>query len=334
MSKLKVALLGGGSWGTSVASLTCRNAEVMMWARDKNTVEEINKKHSNEKYLPGATLHPALKAHHKIKKVVKDADVLVMGVPSNSFRQVLEEVKPYVRAWIPVVSLTKGLERDSDLRMTQVIEDVLPGHPVGVLTGPNLAREIMAGQAAASVLAMDDDNIVKQLQKVFNSGLFRVYTNEDIVGCELGGVLKNIIAIAVGMGVGLGAGDNTRSALITRGLAEITRLGVALGGKAETFAGLTGMGDMLATCISEQSRNHQVGIQLGKGRHIDEIIEEMVMVAEGVKSVPTVIKLAEKYEIEMPITRDVASVIAGQRTPTQAFHGLVRTMAGSEAEPG
>ena len=334
MNKLKVALLGGGSWGTSVASLSCRNADVTMWARDKDTVNEINKQHTNEKYLPGAKLSRSLKAHHKIKKVTKNADVLVMGVPSNAFREVLEEVKPNVRAWIPIVSLTKGLERGSDLRMTEVIESVLPGHPVGVLTGPNLAREIMAGQAAASVLAMDDDIIVKQLQKVFNSGLFRVYTNDDVIGCELGGVLKNIIAIAVGMGVGLGAGDNTRSALITRGLAEITRLGVAMGGRPETFAGLTGMGDMLATCISEQSRNHQVGIQLGKGRAIDDIIADMVMVAEGVKSVPTVIKLAEKYNIEMPITRDVAGVIAGNRTPMQAFAGLVRTMAGSEAEPG
>ncbi len=332
--RLKVALLGGGSWGTSVASLAARNADVKMWARDKATVNEINKNHSNEKYLPGVKLSPKLEAHYKIKKVVKDADVLVMGVPSSGFREVLEEVGPYVRAWIPIVSLTKGLERGTDLRMSQVIEEALPGHPVGVLTGPNLAREIMAGQAAASVLAMDDDIIVKQLQKVFNSGLFRVYTNDDVIGCELGGVLKNIIAIAVGMGVGLGAGDNTRSALITRGLAEITRLGVALGGRPETFAGLTGMGDMLATCISEQSRNHQVGIQLGKGRKIDEIIADMVMVAEGVKSVPTVMKLAEKHQIEMPIAADVAGVIAGERTPMQAFHGLVRTLAGSEAEPG
>lgn len=334
MNKLKVALLGGGSWGTSVASIASRNAEVTMWARDKATVDEINKNHSNEKYLPGVKLSSKLKAHHKIHKVVKNADVLVMGIPSSSFRQVLEDVEPHIRAWIPIVSLTKGLERGTDLRMTQVIEEVLPGHPVGVLTGPNLAREIMAGQAAASVLAMDDDNIVRKLQKVFNSGLFRVYTNDDVVGCELGGVLKNIIAIAVGMGVGLGAGDNTRSALITRGLAEVTRLGVALGGRAETFAGLTGMGDMLATCISSQSRNHQVGIQLGKGRNIEEIIDEMVMVAEGVKSVPTVMKLAQEYGIEMPITRDVAGVIEGTKTPIQAFAGLVRTMAGSEAEPG
>jgi glycerol-3-phosphate dehydrogenase (NAD(P)+) len=331
---LQVAVLGGGSWGTTVASLVAKNTDVTLWARDKATVDEINKHNSNEKYLPGAKLHTRVKAHSKLKKVVSDADVVIMGIPSNSFRGVLEEVKPHLRAWVPMISLTKGLEKGTDLRMTEVMKEVLPGHPVGVLTGPNLAREIMAGQAAASVIAMEDDIIVQQLQKVFNSGLFRVYTNDDVVGCELGGVLKNIIAIAVGMGVGLGAGDNTRSALITRGLAEVTRLGVALGGRAETFSGLAGMGDMLATCISTQSRNHQVGIQLGKGRPIDDIIEEMVMVAEGVKSAPTVMALAERCGVEMPIARDVCQVIEGNRTPVQAFQGLIRHMAGAESEPG
>ncbi|NND81675.1 MAG: NAD(P)H-dependent glycerol-3-phosphate dehydrogenase [Gammaproteobacteria bacterium] len=334
MKSLKVGLLGGGSWGTAVASLVAKNTDVTMWARDKDTVKEINSHHTNEKYLPGATIHKRVTARHRIKKVMADADVLVMGVPSNVFREVLEEAKPYIRAWVPVVSLTKGLEKDTDLRMTEVVRQVLPGHPVGVLTGPNLSREIMAGQAAASVIAMEDEIIVKQLQKVFNSGLFRVYTNDDVIGCELGGVLKNIIAIAVGMGVGLGAGDNTRSALITRGLAEVTRLGVALGGRAETFSGLAGMGDMLATCISPQSRNHHVGIELGRGRSIDDIISEMVMVAEGVKSAPTVMALAAKHNIEMPIARDVSDVIAGTRTPVQAFAGLVRQMAGSESDPG
>jgi len=334
MSDLRVALLGGGSWGTTVAHLVARNNQVRLWARDKSTVAEINKYHTNKKYLPDAILSEGVKAYRKIKRVTRNADVLVVGVPSNAFRSVLEEVKPYLRAWVPIISLTKGLERGTDLRMTQVIEEVLPGHPVGVLTGPNLAREIMAGQAAASVIAMEDAIIVRQLQKVFNSGLFRVYTNDDVVGCELGGVLKNIIAIAVGMGVGLGAGDNTRSSLITRGLAEVTRLGVALGGRADTFAGLAGMGDMLATCISPQSRNHSVGIQLGKGRKIEEIIEEMVMVAEGVKSAPVVMQLAEKHGIEMPIAADVVKVINGERTPTQAFHGLLRHMAGAESEPG
>jgi len=256
-----------------------------------------------------------------------------MGVPSNSFREVLKQLKPHLRPWVPVVSLTKGLEKGTDLRMTQVIESECPGHPVGVLTGPNLAREIMAGQAAASVIAMDDDIIVKELQKIFNSGVFRVYTNDDVIGCELGGVLKNIIAIAVGMGIGLGAGDNTRSALIVRGLAEVARLGVALGGRAETFAGLTGMGDMLATCISPQSRNHHVGLELGKGRHIDDIIAQMVMVAEGVKSSPTVIKLAEQHAVEMPIAMDVHEVIAGRRTAEQAFYGLLKRKVGAEIEP-
>ncbi len=334
MNKLQVGLLGGGSWGTTVASLVARNTDICMWARDPATVKEINTHHTNEKYLPGATLSKDVIAAEQIKDVVAKADVLIMAVPSNSFREVLEEARPHLRPWIPVISLTKGLERDTDLRMTEVIQEVLPGHPVGVLTGPNLAREIMAGQAAASVLAMDDPIIVRHLQKVFNSGLFRVYINDDVVGCELGGVLKNIIAIAVGMGVGLGAGDNTRSALITRGLSEITRLGVALGGRTETFAGLTGMGDMLATCISPQSRNHHVGVQLGQGRSIDEIIADMVMVAEGVKSAPTVMKLAERMGVEMPITRDVSEVIAGRKTPMQAFYGLVRQRAGSEAEPG
>jgi len=333
MRKLQVGLIGGGSWGTTVASLVAQNTDISMWARSRDTVEEINKKHTNEKYLPGAKLPENLVAHEHIESVVAPADVLVMGVPSNSFRDVLRDVRPHLRPWVPIVSLTKGLERGSDLRMTQIIESELPGHPVGVLTGPNLAREIMAGQAAASVIAMDDDIIVKELQKVFNSGVFRVYTNDDVIGCELGGVLKNIIAIAVGMGIGLGAGDNTRSALITRGLSEITRLGVALGGRAETFSGLTGMGDMLATCISPQSRNHHVGLELGKGRNIEDIIEQMVMVAEGVKSAPTVIKLADMHGIEMPIARDVHEVIAGRRTAAEAFYGLLKRRVGAEIEP-
>ncbi len=170
--------------------------------------------------------------------------------------------------------------------MTEIIAEVLPGHPPGVLTGPNLAREIMAGDAAASVLAMDDDTIVRRLKALFRSGLFRVYTNTDVVGCEFGGVLKNVVAIAAGMGDGLGAGDNTRAAVITRGLAEITRLGIALGGRPETFAGLAGMGDLVATCTSVHSRNRFVGEQLGKGLSLDEIVRKMHMVAEGVKSVP------------------------------------------------
>jgi glycerol-3-phosphate dehydrogenase (NAD(P)+) len=332
--KLQVGLMGGGSWGTTVASLVSRNAPVTLWARNSDTVNEINTHHTNEVYLPGARLPEKLAATHDIAEAVKTADVIIMGIPSHNFRAVLTEVKKHIRAWVPIISLTKGLELESGLRMTEVITEVLPGHPVGVLTGPNLAREIMAGQAAASVIAMEDEIIVRELQTLFSSGLFRVYTNNDVVGCELGGVLKNIIAIAVGMGDGQGAGDNTRSALITRGLAEVTRLGVAMGGRAETFAGLAGMGDMIATCTSPQSRNRHVGVELGKGRKMQEIIDEMVMVAEGAKSAPAVMALAKKFQVEMPIASDVSRVVAGDSSAIRAFRGLLRVSAGAESEPG
>lgn len=334
MSKLKVAVLGGGSWGTTVASLVTRNAPVSLWARNADTVAEINTSHSNETYLPGAKLPEKLVATTDIASAVATADVVVMGIPSHNFRSVLLDVKEHIRAWVPVISLTKGLELATGQRMTEIVNEVLPGHPVGVLTGPNLAREIMAGQAAAGVMAMEDEIIVLELQSLFASGLFRVYTNTDVIGCELGGVLKNIIAIAVGMGDGQGAGDNTRAALITRGLAEMTRLGVAMGGRPETFSGLAGMGDMIATCTSSQSRNRHVGVELGKGRAMADIIEEMVMVAEGAKSAPAVMALAKKYDIEMPIASDVSRVISGESSALRAFRGLLRVTAGAESEPG
>lgn len=331
---LKVGLLGGGSWGTTVASLTARNASITLWARDQSTVDEVNQNHTNEKYLPGAKLSPRLIATNNIEAAVAPMDVIVMGIPSHQFRSVLETVKEHIRPWVPIISLTKGLELDTRMRMTEIINEVLPGHPMGVLSGPNLAREIMSGYAAASVLAMTDQVIVKEVQKIFHSGLFRVYTNHDVVGCELGGVLKNIIAIAAGMGDGQGAGENTRSAVITRGLAEIMRLGVALGGHEATFSGLAGMGDLVATCTSRQSRNRNVGFELGKGRSIDEIINEMFMVAEGVKSAPAVIGLAEKYGIQMPIAQEVYNVTQGKSSARNAFRGLLKAEIGAESEPG
>jgi glycerol-3-phosphate dehydrogenase (NAD(P)+) len=331
---LKVGLLGGGSWGTTVGALVARNTSVRLWARDSDAVEEINRQHTNSKYLPDAKLPEGLVATTDLEQAVSSADLVVMGIPSQGFRDVLENIKGHIRPWVPVVSLSKGLELDTHMRMTEIIEDVLPGHPAGVLTGPNLAREIMAGYAAASVIAMADETIVKELQKVFHSGLFRVYTNHDVIGCELGGVLKNIIAIAAGMGDGQGAGENTRSGVITRGLAEITRLGVAMGGEPQTFAGLTGMGDLVATCTSAQSRNRTVGFELGKGKSIEEIIDGMFMVAEGVKSAPTVIALAEEYGVEMPIAAEVYDVVQGKCGAKKAFRGLLRSSAGAESDPG
>lgn len=329
--KLKVGVLGGGSWGTTVAHLVSRNTECMLWARDQKTVDEINIERTNSKYLLQAKLYPRLKASADLAEVVSQSDVLVMGIPSQSFRSVLLEVRESIRSWVPIISLTKGLELSTRMRMTEIVNEVLPGHPAGVLSGPNLAREVMAGYAAASVIALKDPIIVKELQKVFHSGLFRVYTNSDVVGCEVGGVLKNIIAIAAGMGDGQGAGENTRSAIICRGLAELTRLGVAMGGQAETFSGLAGLGDLVATCTSEQSRNRHVGFHLGQGKTIDEVINEMHMVAEGVKSAPAVMELAEQYGVDMPIAREVYKVCQGESTAAAAYRGLLRADVGAES---
>lgn len=331
---LKVGIIGGGSWGTTVGSLVARNAHAMLWARDVDTVNDINQYHQNKKYLAGFPLNKNLRASNSLQETLEDADVVVMAVPSQNYRRVLADAQPFIRPWIPIVSLTKGLEQGTCLRMTQIVEEMLPEHPVGVLTGPNLAKEILQGQAAAAVIAMEDTNIGKALQKIFSTGLFRVYTNNDVIGCEVAGALKNVIAIAAGMGDGAGAGDNTRATVITRGLSELSRLGVAMGGKRRTFSGLAGMGDLLATCISPLSRNRSVGIKLGQGKKIDEIISEMSMVAEGVKTSGVVIELAAKYRVEMPIAQEVYKVVTGGCTVMDSFRGLIKTQSGSESEPG
>ena len=332
--KLKVGILGGGSWGTTVASLTAKNAETILWARNSDTVDEINMYKTNSKYLPNAKLTKSLIASNSIKDTVEHADVIVMGIPSQNFREVLKSVKLHIRPWVPVVSLSKGLEMGTKMRMTEIITEELPGHPSGVLTGPNLAKEIHFGKAAAAVIAMVDNTLSKRLQTVFSSGLFRVYTNNDVVGCELGGALKNIMAIASGMGDGAGAGDNTRAAVITRGLSELTRLGVAMGGKRRTFSGLAGMGDLVATCSSSKSRNYRVGFQLGQGRKLDEIIADMNEVAEGVKSAKVVMELAKSYNVDMPISKEVYKVLYEGNTVHDAFKGLLKLEVGSEKEPG
>ena len=319
-----VAVLGAGSWGTTVAHLAAHNVPTVVWARDPAVADEINESHVNSRYLAGYQLHPDLAATSDLAEAVSHADVLVMGVPSHGFRATLEEVKPHLRAWVPVVSLSKGLEQGSRLRMTQLIDEILPGHPYGVLTGPNLAKEILAGDAAAAVIAMSDPGISEELQRVFSSNLFRVYVNDDVVGSELAGALKNVMALAAGMADGLGTGDNTRAAVITRGLAELTRLGVAMGGRAETFAGLAGMGDLVATCISPQSRNRHVGEQLGKGRSLDEIIEEMHMVAEGVKATKVVMELAREHDVYMPIAEQMDLVCNQGASPVEAYRGLLK----------
>ena len=334
MKEKQIAVLGGGSWGTTIAALMTRNSQVSLWARSDETVNEINTKKSNSKYLSEIELPASLKATNDIAHAVETADLVVMAIPSQNFRYVLTQAKTKVPLNTPIISLTKGLELKSRQRMTEIVAEVMPNHATGVLTGPNLALEIIEGRAAASVIAMKNPTLVKSIQPLFNNGLYRVYTNLDVVGCELGGVLKNIIAIAVGMGDGLGAGDNTRASLITRGLAEITRLGVAMGGEPATFSGLAGIGDLIATCTSPQSRNRHVGIELAKGKTMEEIIGNMYMVAEGVQSAPAVKALAEQYQVEMPIVDDVYRVLTGETSARGIYKGLLRVQAGAESEPG
>lgn len=331
---MRVTVLGAGSWGTTVASLAARNAETLIWARRNDTVDEINRAHRNSNYLKDLPLHKKLRATGDLDEALRDCDVLVMGVPSHSFRETLRQVAPRVRPWIPVISLAKGLEQGTQRRMTEIIHEELPGHPAGLLAGPNIAREVLQGMAAAAVVAMPDESIACALQPLFASSVFRVYTNTDVIGSELGGPLKNVIAISAGMGQGLGVGENTRAMVITRGLAEITRLGVAMGGRAETFAGLTGLGDLLTTCMSPLSRNRQVGEQFAQGKTTAEIVASMNMVAEGIKTSSVVMELAAKHGVEMPIAREVAAVVKGEHGAVQAFRGLRKLVAGAEQESG
>jgi glycerol-3-phosphate dehydrogenase (NAD(P)+) len=332
---MRVTVLGAGSWGTTVASLLSRrDHQTLLWARKPEVVEEINRDHRNSAYLPDAVLPARLTATADLEQAAGHAELLVVGVPTSAFRSTLEDVRPHLMPWIPVISLSKGLERATHLRMTQVVKDVLPGRPVAALTGPNLAKEIMAGQAAASVVATEDLSVASALQEVLRRGMFRVYTNHDVVGCEIGGAMKNVVAIATGIAEGLGVGDNTRAAVMSRGLAELTTLAVAMGGEPATLAGLAGMGDLVATCMSPQSRNRYVGEQLGLGRSLPDVLAGMRMVAEGVRTASTVVELADQFGLSMPISRTIHDVVSGRIEAADAYRGLLRGPAGHESEPG
>jgi glycerol-3-phosphate dehydrogenase (NAD(P)+) len=328
--KPHVAVIGGGSWGTTVASLAARNTETVLWARDPDTAAEINASHTNSKYLGDLTLSARLRATADLAEAANEADVLVMGVPSHSFRSVADEVAGYVRPWIPVVSLVKGLEQGSHRRMSEIVKEVMPGHPAGVLAGPNIAKEVLRGYAAAATIAMPDHSSAQMLQELFRTSVFRVYTSTDVAGVELGGALKNVFAIAVGLGDGLEAGDNTRAMVITRSMREMARLGTAMGGAAETFSGLAGMGDLIATCTSPLSRNRHVGVELGRGKTVTEVIAGMNQVAEGVKTSSVVMELAAEHGVEMAIAREVDAVLNYGRPVTDAYRGLLREIPGHE----
>lgn len=330
---MKIAVIGAGSWGTTVAALAARRQPVTLWARRSDLADAINSG-ENSDYLAGFQLPYGLRASTDLERTVSGVEAIVMAVPSHGYRTVLNDLAAFIPDNTPILSLTKGIEQESLKRMSEVTSEVLPTHDsakIGVLTGPNLAKEIMQGQPAATVIAMEDLDVAGDLQKAFMDPTFRVYTNQDVVGCETAGALKNVMAIAAGMARGLGLGDNTLAALITRAIAELTRLGETLGGKPTTFAGLAGVGDLIATCMSSQSRNHRVGVELAKGRSLDEIIEEMRMVAEGVKTTRAVLDLASQVGIETPIAEQVGQVLYNGAHPREAVLALMTRDAKPEA---
>jgi len=309
----KAAFIGAGSWGTATASLVARkgSCETVLWARRPELAETINLFHENPEYLPGLQLPDNLYATNDLEEALKDAEIVVMGVPSHGFRSVVRDVASIAGKRPAYVSLTKGIEVESRKRMSEVInEEVVDCDDgnVAVLTGPNLAKEVLEGYPAASTVACRDLGTARKLQDVFHAPTFRTYTNQDVVGCELGGAFKNVIAIAAGIADGLGFGDNTKATVMTRGLAEMARFSVNFGGQPLTFLGLAGVGDLVATCASPHSRNHSVGIELGRGRKIDEIIASMNMVAEGVKSCKPIFELGQEAGVYMPITENVVKL--------------------------
>lgn len=331
---MKVAVIGAGSWGTAVAGLL-QAERVVLWARRPEVAHAINEERSNPDYLIGYQLPDNVRATADLEEAVTGAQLLIWGVPSHGYRGVLTDAASLISPDTPIVSLSKGIEEGTLMRMTEVTSDVLPGHrpgSIGVLTGPNLAREIAAGQPAAAVIAMTDEALAGKLQDVFHGPTFRVYTNTDVVGAESAGALKNVMAIGAGIADGMGFGMNTMATLITRALFELTRLGSALGGKPLTFAGLAGMGDLIATCMSDQSRNHRVGFGIGQGKTVDQVVAEMNMVAEGVKSTKGILAIAERQGVDMPIAEQVGRVLYEGATAPEILGNLMGRAAASETD--
>jgi glycerol-3-phosphate dehydrogenase (NAD(P)+) len=326
----QVVVIGAGSWGTTVASLAAARAPTILWARRAEVAEEVTARHTNSRYLDDAPLHPALRATADLEEATAPADVLIVGIPSHGFRDTLAELAPWLRPGASVIGLSKGLEPGTRMRMSEIVAEELPGHPAGVLTGPNLAKEVLAGQSAAAVVAMPDEPPALDLQRLLSSDLFKVYRSTDVVGAEIAGALKNVFAIAAGIAAGLGTGDNTRALVMCRAIAEMTRLGVAMGGDPMTFAGLAGIGDLLATCISPLSRNRTVGEQLAAGRTIAEITASMRQVAEGIKAAGSVVQLADLHGVEMPIAGEVDAVVNKGRAPREAFQNLLERVPTTE----
>jgi glycerol-3-phosphate dehydrogenase (NAD(P)+) len=331
MTGVRVAVMGAGSWGTAFAMVLCdAGNEVRLWTRRPELAAAINAEHRNIDYFPTLPLPDDLVAVSDPSEAINRAEFVVLAVPSQTLRANLKE-------WtLPgdaiIVSLAKGIELGTGLRMSEVIAEAagVTADRIAVVTGPNLAREIAEKQPSASVVASSSISTAEALQAVCHTPRFRAYTNPDVVGCELGGATKNVIALAVGMAIGLGLGANANASVITRGLAEISRLGTALGADPHTFSGLAGLGDLVATCISPLSRNRTFGEELGKGRTVAEISASTRQVAEGVKSCASIEDLAARHSVEMPIVAAVADVIAGRITPPEMINSLMSRSAKPE----
>jgi glycerol-3-phosphate dehydrogenase (NAD(P)+) len=308
----RATVLGAGSWGTAFAQVLCDSGtETMLWARRDEVAENINLRGENTDYLPGIRLAPKLRATSSQAEALDGAEIVVIAVPSQTLRANLIEVADLLPRDAILVSLMKGIELGTDKRMTEVIREVVgaPEERVAAVSGPNLAKEIADREPAAAVVACTDLEVARQVQNACHSGYFRPYRNHDVIGCELGGAVKNVVALAVGMASGLGLGDNARASLITRGLAETARIGVALGAEPLTFAGLAGMGDLVATCSSPLSRNRTFGEDLGRGLSVEQVIAKTKQTAEGVKSCRSILHLARNHNVAAPITEHVVKVV-------------------------
>ncbi|RGY02311.1 NAD(P)H-dependent glycerol-3-phosphate dehydrogenase [Blautia sp. OF03-15BH] len=320
----KIGVIGAGSWGTALALLCHKNGhEVTIWSIMKDEVEMLRTKRQHETKLPGVILPENIEITNDLKEGMADKDVLVLAVPSAFTRSTARSMKVFLRPGQLIVNVAKGIEEHTMLTLSEIIEEELPEAEVAVMSGPSHAEEVGIGLPTNIVVSTHKRAAAEYLQETFMSPVFRVYTNPDILGVELGGSLKNVIALAAGAADGLGYGDNTKAALITRGIAEITRLGVAMGAKEETFNGLTGIGDLIVTCASRHSRNRKAGYLIGQGYTMDEAMKEVKMVVEGVYSAKAAMELATKYQVEMPIVEQVNKVLFENKSAKDAVAELM-----------
>lgn len=330
----RVAVIGAGAWGTSLARhLATKGLSVRLWAYEPDVVEAIRTKRENTIFLAGVQLPPSLSATGSLQEAVQDIDLLVFAVPSHAARPVLQQLGRLVPHPIPIVSATKGIEEGTLKLMSQVMEEVFPAHlhpSLCVLSGPSFAMEVCRDQPTAIVLAGQETDTVRSLQHVFMTPCFRVYAGTDVTGVQLGGALKNVMALAAGVVDGLDLGHNARAALITRGLAEMIRLGIALGADPKTFYGLSGVGDLVLTCTGPLSRNHTVGVRLGRGERLPDILQGAQAVAEGVRTSGAAAGLARRYKVDMPIVQSVCAVLFEGKSPQQAVSELMERTAKEE----